>query len=214
MMVVVATPETERADRADAAYIRERLAELPVGGLLRAGPRAATFFARSMARSWRAGQQRYPEIPTRTTTPALLASVLADELVLATLANARLVPTKDELERIGYEVDEAADLFRARGWVDDPAAFHRVPGPPTSPVVRREQYRRTRFEHLTFDSGYEARPGTPGMERWQSFTANRTAHAYVMRHAGGPRPWLVNIHGFSMGKPSDLFTFRSLHAFR
>jgi hypothetical protein len=143
MRGVVALPEADRGEQPEAVYIRERLAELPVGGLLRAGPRAAGFMARSMGRSWRAGRQRFPEIPTRTATPALMASVLADELVLATLANARLVPPRRDLERIGHEVAEASKLFRARGWVENPAAFHPAPDAPALVDVRPEQYRRT-----------------------------------------------------------------------
>ena len=210
----MATPEADRAEQPDVTYVRERLAELPVGGLLRAWPRAATFMARSMGRSWRAGHQQYPEIPTRTATPAMMASVLADEVVLATLASARLVPPRHELERIEHEVAAAVALFRDRDWVDKPAAFHEAPGTPDHPKLVPEQYRRTRYEHLTFDSGYRPRPGMPGAARWLAQGPNQVAHAYVMRHTRGPRPWLVNIHGFSMGKPSDLPAFRALHAFR
>ena len=32
-----------------------------------------------------------------------------------------------------------------------------------------------------------------------SYSANRTAHAVVLRHAGAPRPWLVCVHGYLMG---------------
>jgi hypothetical protein len=143
-----------------------------------------------------------------------MASVLADEVVLATLANSRLVPPRGELERIGREVTTAVDLFQQKGWVDDPASFHRPPTEPLTPVLHGDQYRRTRYEHLMFDSGYRPPDGTPGAARWLALAPNHTAHALVMRHKGAPRPWLMNIHGFSMGKPSDLVAFRSLHVFR
>ena len=46
-------------------------------------------------------------------------------------------------------------------------------------------------------------PGEPGRERWLARAANRTAHAWVLRHAGPPRPWLVCIHGYQMGCAAD-----------
>jgi len=37
-------------------------------------------------------------------------------------------------------------------------------------------------------------------------------HAYVLEHAGGPRPWLVCVHGFAMGTP--LITLNGFNAKR
>ena len=34
-----------------------------------------------------------------------------------------------------------------------------------------------------------------------AFGPNRTASAVVLRHAGGPRPWVIAVHGFCMGFP-------------
>ena len=77
------------------------------------------------------------------------------------------------------------------------AYFQYSPAPPE--IMAR--VRRIEFEHLWFDSGYEPHPGEPGRERWLSYAANRTAHAWVMRQAGPERPWLVCIHGYVMGWP-------------
>ena len=43
---------------------------------------------------------------------------------------------------------------------------------------------------------------------------NRRAHAWMMRHPGPPRPWLIGIHGYRMGLPwmdFGLFPPRWLH---
>ena len=61
------------------------------------------------------------------------------------------------------------------------------------------------YEHLSFESEYEPHPDEPGRQRWLSYTPNRTAHAWVVRHPGPPRPWLVLNHGFQLGFP--LFDF-------
>ena len=47
--------------------------------------------------------------------------------------------------------------------------------------LTRERVLNMRFEHLTFPSGYEPHAGEPGRERWLSYEANRTAHAWVVR---------------------------------
>jgi len=72
------------------------------------------------------------------------------------------------------------------------------------------------FERLAFPSGYEPYAGEPGRERWLGHTANRTAHAWVLRHRdergpdGRPRRWLVCLHGFGTGSPfMDIAGFRA-----
>ena len=56
---------------------------------------------------------------------------------------------------------------------------------------------------------YEPFPGEPGRERWLSYTANKRTRAWVLQHPE-PRPWLVCVHGTSMGTPNrDLSLFRA-----
>jgi hypothetical protein len=59
---------------------------------------------------------------------------------------------------------------------------------------------------MSFESGYEPHPDEPGRDRWLGYEPPRTGHAWVMRHHGGPRPWLVCVHGFRMGWPLADFT--------
>jgi len=49
----------------------------------------------------------------------------------------------------------------------------------------------------------------PGAEQWLGQSANATVHAWMLKHRGGPRPWLVCVHGFGMGQPGvDFRAFR------
>ena len=179
-----------------------------------AGPRAAGFGASSLRRSVPFRRPRFPDIPTRQTTPLLVASAWADELLLAIMSNNRLAPSDIEAHRIRKETDKAIEVLGAGGFLDDPASFHIAPPPPDKVVVSPERFGRIRYEHLTWDSGFRPPLSMPGAQRWRAMAANRRFHGFAMRHRQGTRPWLVHLHGFSMGVPSDLAAFRSLHFHR
>ena len=86
--------------------------------------------------------------------------------------------------------------------------FHRIPPPPESVEIRPRTARGIAHEHLRFDSGYAPDGAVPGTQRWLAFEANRTAHAWVLRHGGEPRPWIVCVHGYGMGTGGlDLWAF-------
>jgi len=131
------------------------------------------------------------------------ARVAVDEVVLAGQDLAGSLPTAAALERMRGEIDAARELFARRGWLADPGAYHREPPALESPrlEIRRLQRGRRRivYEALAFESGYEPDAVEPGRDRWLGYSANRTAHAVMLRHAGAPRPWLVCVHGYLMG---------------
>ena len=80
------------------------------------------------------------------------------------------------------ELAQAAKANAANGWNDDPASYHGTP--PPLEVIRFDEF-RSRFipyRHMRFDSGYAPHPGEPGRARWMSYTANRTAHAWLLKH--------------------------------
>ncbi len=102
-------------------------------------------------------------------------------------------------------------MFRARGWLDDPASYHVHPPPlPRQDVtLRKARSGAIRYTVMSFDSGYEPHPGEPGRERWLSDRENRTAYVWMLRH-DEPRPWLVCVHGAAMGQATaDLRVFRA-----
>jgi pimeloyl-ACP methyl ester carboxylesterase len=109
--------------------------------------------------------------------------------------------------RIGQELEEALSLFEDRGWLDEPASYHRTP-PPVNEVGSGDLRHPERgFEHVTFESSYEPWPEEPGRDRWLSYERNRTAHAWVLRHPGEPRPWVVCVHGIRVGSPRGNLAF-------
>jgi hypothetical protein len=168
--------------------------------------------ARGIAAGLRAGARPTADAArSRRDLPGfgLRAMAVIDEMFLAAMSARSLVPEAGQLQRLGADVARTVDVLRSEGWLEDPQGFHQTPSAPT-PTVRQMSRPRVKFEELTFPSGYKPRPGIAGSAHWQGFTANRTAHAYVMRHPGGEkRPWLVNVHGFSRGQPSDLLGFRA-----
>lgn len=116
--------------------------------------------------------------------------------------------------RVRHELDEALPLFEEKDWLEKPASYHRTPPPLHKPGLISQELSGQSFEHLSFESNYEPYPEEPGRDRWLSHEKNRTAHAWMVRHPGEPRPWLVCLHGIRMGSPGggfSLFRLRRLH---
>jgi hypothetical protein len=148
------------------------------------------------------------EVPAPDGSLALAAQVAADEALLGVMLLFLPLPTSSDNERIAAEVADARLLYESRGWLEKPEDYHRAPPPLEKPLVRRRQVRGIAFDHVSFESGYEPHADEPGRERWLSYVPNRIAHAWMARHEGGPRPWLVCIHGYQMGWPLiDLSAF-------
>ena len=146
------------------------------------------------------------EVPETGLNPRLAARVAGDELsmagiVLTTWPHA----VGRRAARIGAELDDALHLFEGKGWLEDPAGYHQAPPPPEKVRSETHRYKGRKFEHLSFESGYEPWPDEPGRDRWLSYAANRTVHAWVLQHTGEPRPWLVALHGIRMGSPKGGF---------
>jgi len=173
-------------------------------GVAQAAPRTAAFLARSWASS------RLPGGEANRPTLGLAAQVLLDEVLMAAMKNPRLFPSEDDYARAGRDIAAAHEMWSECGWLDTPEAYHRDPDVPMGCMVTRERVLNVGYEHLTFPSRYEPHPGEPGSDRWLSYEANRTAHAWVVRTRQQGRPWLVCVHGWGMGSPlMDLRAFRA-----
>lgn len=150
------------------------------------------------------------EVPEIEASMGLAAQVALDEALLGAISLMAPVPSSDDVARIEREIAQATELFEAKGWLEKPEDYHRTPlsleVPRIEPASVRTLAGRIEFESLSFDSEYEPLLDEPGRDRWQSYASNRTAHAHVLRHPGPPRPWIVCIHGYQMGRPVSDFT--------
>lgn len=203
---------------AEVYKLLRQAAEPPVRIAMTA-PRTAAFVARSWARRRQDPDSLSP--PSPQVSAGLAAQVAMDELLLAVMKSPKRYPHRADYERVGQEVLEAAALFEERGWLADPASYHPEPPPLSSPAIeacRTMDLAWTRgvpYEHLSFESAYQPHPGEPGSERWSAAEPNHTAHAWVLRHPGRPRPWLVCLHGFGTGTAMlDLPAFRAVRLHR
>lgn len=198
-------------DRAVGVYrdVEKRLARQPLARLTTAVPRTARWMTKELT-SRAADQPR--GIPVTRLTPSLIGHVVMDESIMAMAVGPNRFPRRAEYERVGAELGQARSLFEERGWLDDPASFHQVPPALEDPAMTRGWALGRSYERLWWASGFEPHPGLPGRDRWLAFESNRTASAWLLRHQGRERPWVVCIHGFGTGSVfMDLVSFHAGH---
>jgi len=153
----------------------------------------------------------HDDVPVPWPTLPLIGKLFADRSLIALMSGTSgfwARPGDVDLD-VQREVARAVELHEDRGWTERPASYHRAP-PPLESVGLESVRGWWRYEHMRFKSGYEPLPEEPGRDRWLAYRANRTAHAWILRHADGPRPWLVTIHGYGMGNP--LMDFHGIRA--
>ena len=171
-------------------------------------PRAGLFYARSWG-NWL--QHRGDDgVPAPFPSFVLTGHAFVDEAIIASFRVMKPVSPARSLVRAEAEAQAALDLYGDRGFLADPSSFYPSPPDIDRVTTRPDVARGVRYERLSFESLYEPFEGSPGRERWLSYAANRRARAWVLRHRGEPRPWLVCVHGTSMGKAStDFMMFRA-----
>jgi hypothetical protein len=141
------------------------------------------------------------DVPPTRWSIGLASKLVLDEVFFLTEAlSMRLISVRDRA-RIADEVGAALDFFESRGFLDRPADYHVAPPALEPSSMRPASSRGIAYEHLTWTSEYEPLPDEPGRARWLGYERNRTAHAWLLRHPGPPRPWLVCVHGYRMGFP-------------
>jgi len=132
-----------------------------------------------------------------------------DRLFLAAMSRPHRYPGPDDLSRVGEEISGAHALYR-HGRPPAPSAFHPMPPPLQAPAIEPAWHPSMRFEWLSFESGYQAPLGDPSASRWNGYDRNHMAHAWVARHPGRERPWLICLHGLGTGGPyADFAGFRA-----
>jgi dienelactone hydrolase len=174
---------------------------------------APLIVASRIAERRRSGTQE--GIPDRVRGWRTEAKALLDDLFFATeLAMAPMVSPRDR-KRLSGELHGNLELFDNNGWLDDPTGYHNDPPPLAATRIDELRARFLPYRHLRFESEYEPPPKAPGRDRWLGYEPNRTGHAWLLKHPGPQRPWLVCIPGYRMGNPLVDFTgFRAHWLYR
>jgi len=181
--------------------------------LLAAGAAACVMGVRDTLRAAsarRRGISVVDGVPTPEPSLGLAGAVTLDTLMTLPMGLLSSTGSADHYERASAELDEAIAFYDRAGWLDDHTLRHpaptEVPGGSIGAL-------RGGLEEFTFDSDWDPVEGEPGGERWRSFSANHVVPVRLMRHPGEPRPWLVAIHGQSMGRARDhrMLRVRRLH---
>jgi hypothetical protein len=138
----------------------------------------------------------------RSANPRAQQAAVGVDLLLAAVWEATtLLRRVPDLARAANDVAGAVARWRERGMLDRPEDAHLQP-PPLEKVelARIHVPGAGTAEHLVFASEYEA--ADPEIAAaYRGNTANQDAHALLFRHRnGGPRPTLIAIHGFGMGR--------------
>jgi len=162
------------------------------------------------AARWFGSRPPAEDAPAARTSLSLALKIALDEVFLLTEMLSTPLIASRERHRLAAETSAALAFYEERGWLDHPTGYHTTPPPPEAVEIEPVRSRWFDFLHLRFRSGYTPHPGEPGRERWLSYTANRTAHAWVLEHPGPPRPWLICVPGYRMGHPLVDFVAFSL----
>ncbi|MEN8184177.1 MAG: hypothetical protein ABFS46_16750 [Myxococcota bacterium] len=138
-------------------------------------------------------------LPSRLAA-SLNLGVAADEAMMLYWEILSMARPREDLRRTAREVLEAAERNAERGWLEHPEQAHPIPPTLEKPtLVSRTVRGAGPLEHLTFPSEYE--PHDPEIhQEYLGFERNRTSHVYLWRHRDGPRPTLLLLHGYGMGR--------------
>ena len=174
----------------------------------------------ALAAAWGAGRMalalepHVEGVPVPHPTFKLAAKVAVDDLILGLEQFQSTGFALDgSIERIIDEIERTHQLFDGKGLFEKPEAYHVRPPDLVAPEIRIKQIADHRVEVLRFESGYAPDAAEPGRERWLGYEPCRDAWAYVLRHEGPPRPWLIATNGYRMGHARiDVGLFERFHA--
>jgi dienelactone hydrolase len=171
--------------------------EFGIGGLCLAFGAGAGFVGTQL--SLAAHPRSHPLPAPRS--PRTQLAVAADEAMKWYWHATGLVSPPPDPSLFIESLHKAAERNRASGVLDDPSLAH-----PAPPALEKHTLRRFELtglpsaEELCFESEFE--PRDPEVrERYLGVAANRTARALLWRQRASPRPVLILIHGYGMGRP-------------
>jgi hypothetical protein len=132
--------------------------------------------------------------------PALEIAVAADLAVQAAWELGGRLRQGRDWDRVAAEVRELAERNERRGWIDRPERAHPLPPPLEKPrLLPRHLPGVGRFAELRFESEFD--PSELEVRTaYLNLARNREGLAYLWRHRDGPRPTLLCVHGFGMGR--------------
>jgi hypothetical protein len=144
-----------------------------------------------------------PSVSAPPLSLGFAAGVAMDEALLAMAMTPSRFPRRADYMRVAEELAEARRFYSRRGWLSQPAGYHRTPPPLADADVQHGRRWATGlgYERITWESRFAPRSGEPGSERWMAYEPNNRAVATVVRHDREPRPWVIAVHGFCMGYP-------------
>jgi hypothetical protein len=151
------------------------------------------------------GASQWSEVPRVEPSLGIALGATLDRAFTVATSILTGVPGPDTVRRFNAEAVAMREFIEQRGWIENPAAYYQAPPPVTEWSSDTAStwlgVSRRKYQHVTWASGFAPHPGEPGGERWLEREGNQVFHAYVLEHSGGPRPWLVCVHGFAMGTP-------------
>ncbi|MBW2240642.1 MAG: alpha/beta hydrolase [Deltaproteobacteria bacterium] len=128
------------------------------------------------------------------------AAVAIDESLRLLWAVTAMASPPPKSATLVEDLRAAAERHREAGILDDPAVAHpRPPALEKVSLVSTPVWGAGRAELLRFESEYE--PRDPEIrDRYIAVEPNRTAHVHLWRHGDRPRPTLICLHGYGMGR--------------
>ncbi|MEX2394100.1 MAG: alpha/beta hydrolase family protein [Actinomycetota bacterium] len=173
-------------------------------GIGMAIPRTIAFSGSAWLRSRREDMPSTPHL-----TPAFVAQVALDELILAAMKTPGRFPHRADYTTAKEEMLAAYALFRENGWDGDASTYHVAPPPPRGVEITPGFWMGERWKHLRFDSSFDPFVMDTARKRWLDYEPNTTMHAWV-REQDVTAPWIVCVHPYGTGRSLvSSFMFRA-----
>jgi hypothetical protein len=173
-------------------------------GIGMAVPRTLAFAGSAWLRS-----RREPTPSTPHLSPAFVAQVALDEVILAAMKTPGRFPHRKDYETAREELMAAYQLFRANGWDGDASTYHVAPPPPTNVEVTPGFWMGEKWKHVRWPSGFDPFVQDSARKRWLDYEPNSTMHAWIRRHDHAA-PWIVCVHPYGTGRSLvSSFMFRA-----